>query len=116
MEQMLKALEPALEQRNKVGYAAARNARILQNELTEYLTRKNELVMEYGTPEVDENGNETGQVSISPMSENFGNFIEEIERYAQIEHDPQLMTIKYEEAIGILSGSEMLELEWMLED
>lgn len=116
MEMMLKSLEPVLEQRNMVGYAAARNSRMLQDELVEYFTRKNDLIMEHGTPEVDEEGNETGQISISPISENFGKFIEEIDKYAQIEHDPQLMKIKYEDAIGILSGSEMLALEWMLED
>lgn len=116
MEQMLSQLEPILRHRDKVGYVAARNTRILRDNLTEFLDFKNELIQKYGTSEKDENGNETGRISISPTSPNFQTFSDEFDKIADIEHEVDLMTLKYNEVIGILNGEEILELDWMLED
>lgn len=116
MEQMLGALQKHLERRDIVGYAAARNTRILRDELKEYLERRDELVRKYGTADVDANGNPTGSVSLGFNDENFAKFAEEIEQYATIEHSPKLMQLKYEDAIGILSGAEILELDWMFKE
>ena len=45
---MMHQLEPILAQRNKLGYVAARNFRILSDTLTEYNQFKMELVEKYG--------------------------------------------------------------------
>lgn len=116
MDQMLTALEPLLEYRDVIGYAAARNTRILKNELKEYASVRDELVMKYGKPDIGEDGNPTGSVSLSVESENFQQFLEELERFAQIKHEPKLFKLKFEEAIGKVSGSELLAVEWMFEE
>ena len=58
MEMMLEALKPILPHRDKIGYIAARNTRILNDTLTEYFTFKRELISKYGNPDKDENGND----------------------------------------------------------
>lgn len=116
MEQMLDALQPILDRRDVIGYAAARNSRILRGELTEYHKVRDELVMKYGSADLDEEGNPTGQVSLTVGSPNFPQFVEEIGRYAAITHEPEIFKLKYEEAIGQLSGTELLSVEWMFED
>ena len=116
MDQMLSALEPLLERRDVIGYAAARNTRILRNELTEYLRVKDELVCKYGRPETDDEGRETGQVVLAITDPAFRDFADDIERFAGMSHEPDIFKIKYDEAIGVLSGSEMLACEWMFED
>lgn len=116
MEQMLDALQPLLERRDVIGYAAARNTRVLRTELTEYTNVRDELVMKYGTADMDADGNPTGQVSLSVTSPHFRDFAEEMARYAGISHEPELFRLKYEEAIGQLSGNELLAVEWMFEE
>ena len=116
MEAMLEALKPILPHRDKIGYIAARNTRILKDTLTEYFAFKRDLISKYGEPDKDENGNETGAVSISPTSSNFQEFIKEFDTIKNIEHNMELMTIPYDEIIGLLNGEEILELDWMLTD
>lgn len=116
MEMMLETLKPILPHRDKIGYIAARNTRILNDTLTEYFSFKRELINKYGELDKDEKGNETGMVSINPTSSNFQEFIKEFDSIKNIEHDVNLMTIPYEEVIGLLNGEEILELDWMLTD
>ena len=116
MEQMLASLQKHLDRGDMIGYAAARNTRVLEGELVEYFAKRNELAVKYGEPEKDGEGNETGRVSIQPMSDNFVLFIEELGKFAEIEHEPNLFKIDYAEAIGNLSGSELLDIDWMFED
>lgn len=116
MEMMLETLKPLLLHRDKIGYIAARNTRILRDTLTEYFAFKRDLISKYGEPDKDENGKETGTVSISPSSENFNKFVKEFDDIKNIEHNVELMTIPYEEIIGILNGDEILNLDWMLTD
>lgn len=116
MEMMLETLKPILPHRDKIGYIAARNTRILKDTLTEYFAFKRDLISKYGEPDKDENGKETGMVSISPTSSNFQEFIKEFDSIKNIEHNVELMTIPYDEVIGLLNGEEILELDWMLTD
>jgi hypothetical protein len=53
---------------------------------------------------------------MSPASERFRDFADELRRYAEISHDFEPFRIKYTEAIGQLSGQEMLAVDWMFED
>ena len=36
--------------------------------------------------------------------------------FNEMEHEVELMTVKYEEAIGSLTGEELLAVDWMFED
>ena len=116
MEKMANDLRKHLDRTDIIGYAAARNVRILENELREYIKVKTDLVTKYGTAEMDEEGNPTGIVEVRFDSDQFPAFLEELGKFATIEHAPALFKIKYSDAIGNLSGTELLEIEWMFED
>lgn len=116
MAAMLQSLQPLLSQRNKFGYMAARNSRVLSNSLIEYEIFKRGLLEKYGEDDKDENGVELGTISINIKSPNFKAFCDEMAPYNEIEHEVELMTCKYEETIGVLSGEEILGIEWMLEE
>lgn len=111
MEIILNNLQPILAHRDKIGYVAARNTRIIKDALTEYLEFKRELIKKYGT--VDE----TSQtVSINPDSEHFKEFVEEFDKIKDVEQEINIITIKYDEIIGLLNGEEILDLDWMFEE
>lgn len=115
MDQMLQSLEPFLDRADVIGYAAARNTRLLHTELSEYLERKLKLLQEYGEEEsVD--GAPTGRVCIKAGMPGFGEFVESLSAFGEIAHEPELFTLPYEEAIGKLTGAELLALDWMFED
>ena len=113
MDHMRDTLRPLLEMRNICGYAAARNFRLLSNELVEYDQMKRELVMELGTPETKE-GEPTDCWYIPP--EKAEEYMQRMGVYGETRHDPKLMNVKWADAMGKLSGNEMLAVEWMLED
>ena len=115
MEQMIAQLEPLLGRNDLIGYAAARNTRILMDETTEYRDLRHDLVMEYGTPEKGDDGNETGRYELRFDSPNWPAYEKEITEWAMLEHEPDVYKIPAKSAIGQLTGKEMLDLEWMLE-
>lgn len=115
MEQMIAQLEPLLGRNDLIGYAAARNTRILMDETTEYRDLRHDLVMEYGTPEKDDDGNETGRYELRFDSPRWPAYEKEITEWAMLEHEPDVYKIPAKSAIGQLTGKEMLDLEWMLE-
>ncbi len=114
MLEMITQLKPLLSHRDKIGYAAARNYRILANSLMEYIAFRNALIEKYGETGKDENGQPTAQISVN--SPKFKMFCEELEPYNNMEHEVELMMAKYEDAIGCLTGEEILSVDWMLED
>lgn len=116
MEQMLESLKPLLRYSNRIGYAAARNARRLTDELTEYLTCKSRLLAKYGTPEVDADGTRTGRYTVSVNSDEGMAYLREIAQYVDIEHEPNLMLLPFSEAEGVITGAELLDADWMFFD
>lgn len=114
MAGMLNALRPVLSHRDKIGYVAARNFRILSECLTEYETFRRRLLEKYGEDGVGPNGEPIVQIKID--SPNFKAFCDELAPFNEMEHEVELMTAKYDDAIGCLSGEEILGLDWMLED
>lgn len=114
MDTMLRQLKPFLNLRDKIGYAAARNYRRIMDSLTEYLSVKNGLIEKYGAAGESENGRNI--FVIEPSSPNFRKFLDELAPFEGIEHEVELMTVPAEEAIGSLTGNEILEIDWMLED
>lgn len=116
METMLEGLKKILPHRDKVGYIAARNARILKDNLTEYFEFKNDLIEKFGKVDLDKDGKELQTVTLKCSDDSFKDFLEELKPYGDIEHEVSLVKMKYNEAIGILSGEEILENDWMFED
>lgn len=114
MEQMIEAVKPLLARTDLVGYAAARNTRILMAETTEYRDLRQSLIMKYGAPEVGEDGSETGRYELRFDSPSWADYEQEVTEWAMLEHEPDLYRIPAKEAIGVLSGQEMLDIEWML--
>lgn len=113
---MLQQLMPILSQRNRLGYIAARNFRILSDSLTEYHKFRTELVEKYGEPDKAEDGTELPTVSIKIGSPAFKQFCEDMVPYNEIEQEVELMTAKFEDVIDVLSGQEIIGIDWMLED
>ena len=113
MDGMRGSLQPLLDMRDVCGYAAARNYRILSDELTEYDQRKREIMLEIGEPEVVD-GKETGRLHIP--TERVGEYLERMKPYGEVRHSPRLMRVKWGDAIGVLSGNEMLTVQWMFEE
>lgn len=110
MENRLQSLEPLLELKGKIGYAASRNQRLLRSELTEFEKYKVDLLKKYGTE------NDDGSVSIAFSDPNFKDFENEIEEYALIEHEVNIMSVPISEAIESLTGNQITACIWMLEE
>ena len=116
MQRMLDSLHKQLDRVDVIGYTAARNARILRDELTEFFAKRDELIVKHGRPQLDDEGNPTGATIVPFGTDEFAKFMEELMPLTEIEHEPALMKLKYEQAIGNLSGTDLLELDWMFED
>lgn len=116
MAGMISDLEPLLGRTDAIGYAAARNTRILRNECVEYMEMRDRLINKYGTEQLDESGNPTGRVELRFNTPEFRQFKQEIETYEQMRHKPKLFKLKFEEAKGKISGAELLACDWMFED
>lgn len=116
MEGMIESLRPLLDRRDRIGYVAARDTRILMDEAHEYLVRKQELIREHGTIETDSEGNPTGSYQIAIGSPAHRRFVEDIREWAEMRHEPDIMYLRYEEAEGKLSGNEILACDWLFEE
>lgn len=116
MDEMRRKLEPLLQHRNRIGYIAARNYRALSDVLTEYTAFRNGLIEKYGEQDTDENGRELSTVSIRVDSDGFRKFSEEMEPFNAMMHEVELMYADYEEVIGVLTGEEILAIDWMLKE
>lgn len=116
MVELLHQLQPLLSRRDKIGYAAARNYRALSTSLTEYEAFRDSLIEKFGEHKKDDNGVELPLMQIKIGSPNFKLFCDEMAPFNNMEHEVELMTLKYEDTIGLLSGEEILAIDWMLED
>ncbi len=114
MAAMLNQLRPILSHRDKIGYVAARNFRILSECLTEYEAFRNNLIEKYGEETRDEHNRPVIGVNID--SPNFEAFCKELAPFNEMEHEVDLMSAKFTDTIGCLTGEEILGIEWMLED
>ena len=114
MVAMLNQLQPILSHRDKIGYIAARNYRILSECLTEYEVFRNSLIEKYGEETKDDRGRPI--IGVKVDSPNFKLFCDELAPFNEMEHEVEIMTARYEETIGCLSGEEILAVDWMFED
>lgn len=114
MDVMINHLKPVLSHRDKIGYIAARNYRILAECLTEYQVFRNGLIEKYGEETKDGNGRSI--IGVKVDSPDFQKFCDELAPFNEMEHEVELMIAKYEDAIGCLTGEEILAVDWMFED
>lgn len=115
MAAIIQQLQPFLPRKDMIGYIAARNIRILSECLTEYNHIRTDLINRFGTKETDMT---TGATSyrIKIGTPEFESYCEALGPFNKIEHEVELMTMKYNDTIGALSGEEILAIDWMLED
>lgn len=116
IKEKILSIQPVLALRNIVGYAAARNARVLTEALTEYSQFEREAIIKYGTADIDDRGKPVGTTSIAPDSDNFDAFIAEMAPFQGLKQEVSIMVVKFDDVIGVLSGEEILSIDWMLED
>ncbi len=116
MVSMIESLKPLLSRRDKIGYVAARNFRVLSTALDEYFKFKNSLIEKYGKEDTDASGEPTGTISIRPCTEEFKMFCNDLAPINDCQQGVDLMTLYYESVIGELSGEEILSIDWMLQD
>lgn len=114
MAVMMNQLRPILPHRDKIGYVAARNYRTIAECLTEYETFRNELIKKYGQEIKNDQGPPV--IGIKIDSPKFKDFCDELAPFNEMEHEVELMIAKYEDAIGCLTGEEILAVDWMFED
>lgn len=105
----MSACERHLSDRGELGYACARNLRMLAFSTSDYLARRDEAVRRHGTPA------DGGGTSISPRDEGWAPFLEEMGPLDAIEHEVDVTTVEASRLVGKLSGAEMLEIGFMLD-
>lgn len=104
-----------LDQTGLLGYACARNARRLTDAALEYVRLKDEAVRKHGTEVKDERGNVTGY-TIAPGSDAMAAFVSELSPIAGFEVECDIVKVPPSEVIGKLTGREVFDLDWMIED
>lgn len=98
-----------VEEKGVLGFAIARNRRILSAELREYAQKRDELLAEYGTDEG--NGRFTIPVEKVPA------FSEALRPYAEMTADVAVIQVDAEAFCGgNLTSSQMFVLEWMVRE
>lgn len=112
---MIDALVPFLERTDSIGYAAAYNTRMLTNEAAEYIQLYQRKLMEYGQPVIDSDGKSHGQYELAVVSPNFKKFLDETRDFALMEHDFEPFRVPAKDAVGIMTGKQMLSVQWMLD-
>ena len=111
LERMMVSASAHLERRDLIGYVCARNYRVIGDALTDYIGIKNALLHEYG--ETDGIGK---MPYIDPSMSGYAEFIERYEPIANVEQELTIMPLRYTDVVGELTGEEILEIDWMLED
>ena len=108
LEEMALSLAQHLDRTDRLGFAAARNTRLIRDALIDYRGKRDELVRKYG--EAGDDGN----VSISPASNKWAQFVEELAPLSEIEIDVDVFTVDEDDLVGKITGSQVLEIDWML--
>lgn len=111
---MVEACERHLDDKGLLGYACARNARLLTLATVEYVQRRESAIREYGEEVLDAEGNVTGY-TLNIGSEGWGPYREAMSEFDAIEHDVEVFKVDADKLVGKLSGKEMLSLDFMME-
>lgn len=111
MAARVEQLKPLLARKDRIGYFAARNSRLLMNELTEYYSFRDNLIRKYGAP-----GEKKGTIALEVGGENWDSFRAEMDEFDNIEHEIEFYICGFEDAVDRLTGEEILAIDWMLAD
>lgn len=114
LEAMAQSLGPVLKRRSLVGYKAAVNMRAIMNALADYTDYKYSLIREYGEEIKDDDGN-VKDFAVTPSCDGFQDFLHKLNEVSDVEHDVQIMTATPDDVIGVLSGEEIIAIDWMME-
>lgn len=99
------------QETGKLGFAIAKNARKLTDELEEYDAKRNELIARYGTPDTKEDG----KYHFTP--EQAKEFNAALKEYDRIEFEFSPMRVPEEVFFGgKLNSDQMYVLMWMCEE
>lgn len=111
---MIDACQKHLEDTGLLGYACARNARLLTLATVEYAQRRDKAVREFGTEVRGDDGSIRGY-TISPDSEAWNKYQEQMAAFDAIEHEVDVFNVKASKLVGEVSGRDMLALDFMLD-
>lgn len=116
MTNKIGSLQSFLDRKDIVGYAAARNMRRLGEAEFDHEKIKIDLLNKYGTNVLDENGVETGQMRLTSDNEHFAEVSAQLDISGNTEHEVTIFTISYEDVFEKLTGNEILQIDWMIDD
>lgn len=114
VDDILSNLKIFMDRKDKVGYIAARNYRIISEECKEFFDRRTKFLLEFGERGTNENGESI--VSITPTSPNFEEFSEHLKDISYVQHTVNIIACRFSSIIGILSGEDIMPIEWMFID
>lgn len=116
MEAKIESLSTLLDRDDVIGYVAARNTRRLQDASFEYAKIKIDLLNKYGKEVLDDNNNPTGRITLSSSDPHYDEVVTKLEQTANIEHVVKIFVLPYEEVKNKLTGREILQIDWMLDE
>lgn len=116
LERMAEALQPLLELNGIVGYTAARNMRLIVDEIADYLQMKERLLRAHGHEAAGADGRPAGGYTIGPEDEGFDEFLAEFSEIAAVRHAVEFHRLPAERCIGALTGRQFLDCAFMVED
>lgn len=97
--------------RGKLGYAVSRNIRKISEELIEFENIRLEHIRKYGT----NNGN--GECVIKKDTQEYNQFLTDMQEYATIEHDVDIYMIDAEEIFkSDLTADEITTIDFMINE
>lgn len=98
-----------LREKGKLGFVISKNIRILRNELSEYIAKRDEMIQRLGTKQ-----NDTFKIE---GQEKIDEFLSLIKEYSdiEIEFTPQLIDAETFWS-GNLTSDQMADLSWMVKE
>lgn len=114
LEAMANSLDPVLKSRTLVGYKAAVNMRAIMDALAAYMEFKDGLIREYGTEIKDDSGRVVN-FAVTPECDGYKVFLQRLGEVSEIEHEVEVMMAHPDDVIGVLSGEEIMAIDWMME-
>ncbi len=98
-----------IEETGMLGYAIAVNRRKLIAEVSEYASKRDELLAEYGT--------DVGEGKFQLATENAARFFEALRPYSELTADVSVMQVTPDVfCSGNLTSSQMFTLGWMVKE
>ena len=97
------------KEKGMLGYAIAKNKRLIMAEIREYVEKRDELLKKYGE--------DIGENRFQLLQENVGKFFEELKPYNDLSVDIPVMQVSQEIfCSGDLDSSEMFVIDWMVRE